>query len=211
MEKKRSLILNPSPKEKDFNANKLRRMVHSLAPLFWRGVGVRLILLLLLSSCAKQKEEEVPSYIHVEKGSFTPGNMLHEDSSLKIPDVWLTVNNQFIGAFEMPVTAPVLQTGKSKIYMRAGVKENGIAATRSIYPFYKPYIIDTTIDRRKTITLNPVWSYIDNPNFGMKEGFEGISWEFKTGPGNIAKIDTSKEVDPKFGGTFCMKVNMTSI
>ena len=137
------------------------------------------LLALLLLSCG-DKEAEIPSYIYIdhidlETESFE-GSNLH-----KITDVWVTIGSDFVGAFELPCKVPILKEGEFDIQLRAGIKLNGISATRSAYT---PYAICTPIDlddnEISTITLkkdsvtnfNAKVAYRKDINFKVVEGFE---------------------------------------
>jgi len=48
--------------------------------------------------------EPIPSYIHIDKIDLTTDYSSQGTSSNKITDAWIYVDNELIGAFEMPVT-----------------------------------------------------------------------------------------------------------
>ena len=65
-------------------------------------------------------EETAPSYIEVTGFQFNPTPTSVEmgsSSSTKIKDVWVYVDNQFQGVYELPARFPVLKTGLSACYL----------------------------------------------------------------------------------------------
>src|SRR5437867_4161603 len=92
---------------------------------------------LYFSGCKPSyKDEEIPSYIRVDKVYLRTDYTNEGDSFHNITDVWLDESGQVLGAYQIPVSIPVLDAGKKQVAFNAGVKENGTAATRNIYPFY---------------------------------------------------------------------------
>ena len=83
--------------------------------------------------------EPVPAYLHVDSFSVKTDPLTQGSSSHRIVDAWVFVDGNIVGAFEMPVNVPVLSAGMHKVTVRPGILVNGIAATRSIYPFYSGY------------------------------------------------------------------------
>lgn len=96
---------------------------------------------ILLSSCNKFKgNQEIPAYIHVDTFLLTTNYAFEGAASHKITDVWLYVDGSLNGCYELPATIPVLERGKHDITLIPGIKLNGISATRTINPFYKPFV-----------------------------------------------------------------------
>lgn len=138
------------------------------------------LLLILFSGCEIiNPDEEIPAYIKIDTINLvltdpaTQGTASH-----KITDAWIYVDEQLIGAFELPAHVPVLQKGEQRIRIGAGIKMNGIAATRIEYPFYDDYIETTELKPAETITISPVVNYNPSVTFAWKENFEsGMSFE----------------------------------
>jgi len=121
-------------------------------------------------------DEPAPAYISVEKFSFDPSPTITEmgpSGSTKIRDVWVYIDNEFQGAYELPAHFPVLRTGYKKIVLSPGIFLNGIASTRSPYPFYTSFVQETDLPANSTISFNPVISYFENTTCAYCEDFEG--------------------------------------
>ena len=128
--------------------------------------------LLLLASCWPDGvEEPLPAYIYIP--SFELRTTLGEGSpSSAITDVWLTVDGEFLGAYELPARIPVLQTGSVALRLDAGIRDNGIHATPEIYPFYAPVLLQAELEPGRIDTLNPTTQYVPETRFALIEPFE---------------------------------------
>jgi hypothetical protein len=110
--------------------------------------------------------EDVPSYVRINSISLQINNAVIEGtSSSKISDAWVYVDGQLIGAFEMPVSIPILAEGTHDILVLAGIKQNGSSALRAIYPEYKGWSSTITLTRGQVLTVSPVVQYYANTNF----------------------------------------------
>lgn len=133
-----------------------------------------LLIAVACPSCNKfEGDQQIPAYVYIESFSLTTDYAVEGSDTHNITDVWLYVDSQLIGAFEMPATIPVLVKGKRKLEVRPGIKLNGIAATRAPYPFYKPYQLDDFELVEDSIhILHPTTSYYEGLNFAWTEDFE---------------------------------------
>lgn len=138
-----------------------------------------LVAALFISACdVINPAEPVPAYLQIDNFDFTVQTG-QGSASHKITDAWVYVNGDFLGAYTLPATVPIIASGSSEILIDPGIKDNGIAATPDIYPFYKRY--ETTIDLvgGETFLIQPRTSYVDNTNFGFIESFESANHVFR--------------------------------
>lgn len=134
---------------------------------------------ILFSTCSKDKfEAQVPTYITIDKIDFTTNYSNEGSDSEAITDAWVYVNDNLEGVFELPATFPVLREGNVEIKVYAGIKDNGISATRSRYTMYDPYIINTKLVAGETLELTPEVSYNKSLQFRWLEDFESPSLSF---------------------------------
>lgn len=117
-------------------------------------------------------EDNIPAYIHIPKIELDNEYFL-KGYTYDIKDAWIYVNDKLIGAFELPVTAPVLEKGRSKIRVRAGIIENGIANTRTFYPFYENFELELDLKPMHTDTIYPIVKYTENKTVAWHENFNG--------------------------------------
>ena len=136
---------------------------------------VWLLLSVATSSCEKFKgDQTIPSYISIDTFVLENNPLIEEGTlSQDIHDIWVFVDDQTIGPFELPAIVPVLENGKHKLTVLPGILYSGMSGTRGPYPFMKPNIIsefDLFVDSVKKFT--PVTSYIENTFFAWDEYFE---------------------------------------
>ena len=162
--------------------------------------------ILLFNSCdIINKEEQIPSYISVNEFILQTIPSLQGPANHKITDVWITVNGHFIGVFELPAKFPVLAEGDVSIFMKAGIKNNGIAASRENYPFYEPVLIDTVLMAGENLLLTPVTKYREETVFDWFENFEDPGISIDTVNMSMAGIN-----DTISGGSNAALVRMTN-
>lgn len=152
------------------------------------------------ASCNKfEGDQTVPAYIYIERFSLQTDYGAEGSNTHLITDAWIYVNDQLVGAFELPATVPVLAKGSNKLEIRPGIKLNGIAATRAPYPFYKPFLInDFTFIEDSIIPVNPSTSYYSTAVFAWMEDFEDASISLnKTNQSDTNIVKTSPINSPE--------------
>jgi hypothetical protein len=127
-----------------------------------------LLTLLVFASCQKEDAVGIPAYIKIENIYLG-----ENDSNSTITDAWVYINGQLQGVYELPATFPVLEEGNANIKVYAGIKNNGIASNRVIYPFYSS---DTT---NKVLTINASTEIY--PTVNIKGNIDGQFDDFDNG------------------------------
>ena len=134
------------------------------------------IVAVIVSGCQNlYKTEPIPAYIHIDKITLSVSDASaagQGTASSNISDAWIYVDEQLIGCFEMPITVPVLSNGTHSVRIRPGIKVNGIAATRTPYPFYTDFTQTVMLNAGEVATMNPTTTYATNTHFLMIEDFE---------------------------------------
>lgn len=109
-------------------------------------------------------EEPVPGYIYINNitTDTDPGEGTDKQ---QFTDAWVYMDQDLVGAFELPALVPVIAEGKHTITIKPGIKLNGISSTRAAYPFVQQY--ETTVDFKpeKIDTLNIQTNYLDEVDF----------------------------------------------
>jgi len=132
------------------------------------------LILVLFASCKKwDKEEEIPSYLRVYSAQVETDFSTQGANTNNISDMWVNIDGNRQGTYEMPTTFPVLETGRHTVMLRAGIKVNGIAASRTIYPFYTILEIDTILTAGEVLKLDPIYTYKSETVFAWMESFQG--------------------------------------
>ncbi len=133
---------------------------------------------IFLSSCPGfEGNQEIPAYLHVDKFLFETDYFSEGADSHKITDVVVYIDGSFQGYYELPATIPILERGKHDLTLYPGIKLNGNSSTRTLNPFYVPYIIEDYVFEEKVIdTVTPSTHYypIDDSDihFEWMEDFE---------------------------------------
>jgi hypothetical protein len=142
--------------------------------------NVNLVIIVILSflgfSCEDFEDgQSIPSYIQVDTFLLVDNPNIEEGAlTQNFTDVWVFVDDQSIGAFELPTEQiPVLVEGKHKLTIAPGVKYNGMSGTRGYYQFIELLINDTFNFVKDSIrNILPEVRYADNTWFEWKENFE---------------------------------------
>ncbi len=146
--------------------------------------------LLFFASCQKNNlQPGIPAFIKVESLGLTTDYSIQGTNSQKITDVWVYVDDQSIGAFEMPAIIPILKEGTGILRLQPGIKLNGIASTRIPNPFYKPIIInDFNFIPDSVINAGGNSTYWENVTFVWMEDFEGVAISIDTTTKSTTKM-----------------------
>lgn len=148
--------------------------------------------ILFLCSCEIiNPDEGIPAKLAVDNVFFNSEVQQGTDSA-EISDIWIYVDNDLIGAFEIPFKAPILATGNHNVKLRPGVILNGIAATRSINPFYTSVYKTIDFIPGEFTTINPKFEYVTGVKFPWnakgEEDFEAGGISIDSIAGTSAKI-----------------------
>ena len=149
--------------------------VKSAPPLL--VITFTLILITLITSCEKFKGDQTnPAYISIDSIYLKTSSSVQGSSSASIVDAWVYIDNNLIGAFQLPARFPVLNKGTHNLKILPGIKLNGIAATRTIYPFFTPIEMEVELTEGETTAIGvQMTNYFSSTVFDLIEGFEGIS------------------------------------
>jgi hypothetical protein len=118
------------------------------------------------------KAEPIPTYATIDTIKLETQQNSEGTNSHKIRDAWLFVDGQLLGAYELPMKAPVLDEGEHMVEIFAGMADNGIVSYPEIYPFYNRYITTKNFIPGETITIEPSVKYDSKTIFSFIEDFE---------------------------------------
>lgn len=135
------------------------------------------VLSIILLSCVKNNPD--PSWIEIKEwtlvenpnASVSAGELTHN-----FTDAWVYVNNSLLGVFEVPCKVPVLASGNATITVFPTIRNNGISATKKIYPFVSSHIENVVLTQNETTTINPVTQYNASTDFWI-EDFENATFK----------------------------------
>lgn len=129
----------------------------------------------LLESCYKfSGTQTIPAYIQIDSVFLETNYSEQGSNSQKITDVWIYLNKDLVGVFELPAVFPVLAEGMNDLEIRPGIWLNGIQSTRVPYPFYAPVVYEDFVFHPDSVhDLGDVKAtYYDNLDFAWIEDFE---------------------------------------
>lgn len=158
----------------------------------------RITLLLALATLLWQcdiinPDEATPAYLQIDEFAFAT-QAGQGSSHQKITEVWVFINGEFLGVYDLPATLPVLAFGPTVVRLEAGIRDNGISSTPEIYPFYEPFTANLNLEAGITTRISPSTRYVDDAKFGFIEDFEDgrprIFVEQLTGDTPIERIQT---------------------
>ncbi len=183
--------------------------------LFKEGFFLLLLSpLLILFSCNKSESDLIPTYIHVDSVqlvsnpeiAFMEGSLSHN-----ITDVWVYVDEEFIGAYEVPVTFPVLKEGIHTLKIKPGILINGISTVRGEYPFYEPYTIDVNFVGDSVIAIFPKVKYKDFTVFKWVEDFEDNNSSLIKSSRSDTSVDVTSDPIHVFEGNYSGIIHMDEL
>jgi len=146
------------------------------------------------SSCIKNNP--APSWLEVSEwtlnenanAQFPTGELTHS-----FTEAWVFVNGEQIGVFEVPFKIPLLVSGSANVKIYPAIKNNGISATKKIYPFMEVFEKDIVLVENETVKLNLVTEYYASTNFWI-EDFEDVNLKIESDPNSEAEL--LREDDP---------------
>ena len=163
-----------------------------------------LIGITFLSCSKKDYEAQIPTYISIDKFSLTTDYSTQGSESMSITDVWVYIDDDFVGVYELPANFPILKEGIVTVKLYAGIKENGIAANRTRYLGYAPYVQEVNLVKEETVIIDPQIIYEPTIKFAWLEDFDNASLTFLYNS-NSDTIINKNSVDVK-EGTFSGQV-----
>lgn len=158
------------------------------------------VLALFFSAC-KDQPEPIPAYVKLEP--FTV-NATGGAAAQKITDGWLYVNGEFLGAYTMPATVPILAEGQSEVWVFPGVKKNGIITTPDIYSMMVRHDQDYTLTPGQTTVVQPVTKYDDDTVYPwdlVRASFDGFGSVLLEDRDDNAGLNFRVTDSDAFGGT----------
>jgi len=166
----------------------------------------------IIGIAACNPEESEPAYLVINKVNVSSNPATQGSNSSNVKDVWVYVDNQYLGTYQLPARIPVLESGNKSVILRAGILENGISATHSAYPLYtaNTRTIDFMPGQESIVDTFNV-AYFPAIQFTWYEDFEkdAIGGGFSLSPepsNNLAPL-TTDSIDV-FEGVRCLKLKV---
>lgn len=163
-----------------------------------------LILLLSFYSCETfNPEEPKPGFINIDEINVDAGFKQGTDS-VDISTCWIYIDDNLVGAYELPVELPILEEGVHDLKIRPGIIVNGIGGTRSVNPFIEDFTTEVDFYADSVYTFNPTLNYVEEANFVWndkgEEAFEDGGISIDSLAGSFLRI--SKTTDEVYEGMY---------
>lgn len=113
-----------------------------------------------------------PVYMRIDTVALTTNSVLEGANTHGITDIWAEAGSDNLGVYEYPIEFPVLQEGNIRFLFQAGVRANGFANARVIYPFYAADTVTINAKRLDKLNYKPTFRYRPTTQFKFLEDFE---------------------------------------
>jgi len=169
------------------------------------------LTILLLQGCVKNNPD--PSWLYIDKWTLVANPELsgaEGELSQSITEAWVYINDNCVGVYELPVRIPLLTNGSVDLKVYPGIRVNGIAATKKIYPFCSVYNANITLIQNQTVSITPLTKYVSNAQF-IIEDFEGANVMLENDPNTSMAnfILDNTDLQPFNGNTYA-KVDLNT-
>ncbi|MEY4573832.1 MAG: hypothetical protein RLZ10_3138 [Bacteroidota bacterium] len=172
------------------------------------------LIFLFITSCVKNNPD--PAWLEVKEWQLFPNSSLSgEEGELthNFSDAWVYINDEVIGVFEVPFKIPILKSGPCNIKIFPTIRNNGIAATKKMYPFMEVFEVNAELVQNQTLTINPVTKYKGVTQFWI-EDFEdplNLSIEVDQNTSAIKSTPTSNLNLESFNGNFYGDIQLNAV
>jgi len=158
---------------------------------------------MVFSSCVKNNPK--PAWLTLANWQVVanPSPFANDAGELtqNFTDAWVYVDGKLIGTFELPCTIPVLMSGNKEVRIYPTVRNNGISATKKIYPFCDAYKITLDLVEGQTYNLTPVTQYATATHFWI-EDFEDFAVQLETDANSNATLVRENSSDIAISGYY---------
>ncbi len=172
------------------------------------------ILVGLFAGCNRQAE--VPVYLRIDDFKVETDFSTEGTASSKITTVWVEINGQEIGAYELPVVAPVIANGATNVRIRPGINLNGQLALRNQYEFYDSWNQNMDLEPGSEVLIKsgnndfPVTGYSSFADIIKVEDFEGAGVNFEPTSGSDTALRVTEDANEIFSEPGLVEVNKKS-
>lgn len=160
-------------------------------------------LLFVFHSCENDSNISVPGYVEISNIT------LEHERAIGITDAWVFVNGSIQGVYELPAKFPIISEGEVEIKVYPGIKVNGIAASRSYYPFYQIFETNLKLEPGKTHKIFPTSGFESWAEVIVVDDFESSDPKFIRGTTSDTAIVRTEE--DKFQGKYAGAIHLDTV
>lgn len=161
------------------------------------------LILFITNSCVKNNHD--PSWIEIMPWTLVENPNLGTEKELShnFSDVFITIDDEIVGFFELPVKLPLLKEGNHTIKLYPAITKNGIKAHgKKIYPFCSIVSQEVNLIKNQKVTIYPSTNYVNGTKFWI-EDFEDAT--LKISSENISNAYLLRGSNPtilKYGNAY---------
>lgn len=143
----------------------------------------------------------MPSYVRIDSFAFQGNTALTGSNSHRINSVFVFLNNQSIGIYDLPVTFPIILDKPGKLMLTPGINYNGMRSYQVQYPFYlsDSLTISPDLGTNSTRIIVPTARYYPTVKFAYRQDFENYASAPFVNAGSDTSIGVSDNPDPLEG------------
>lgn len=152
-----------------------------------------LLISLLFQSCIKNNQD--PAWVEISTWDLqvNPATSLQSVNDPRtltnnLSDAWVYMDGDLVGVFELPVKLPIIKDGAHTFKIYPAIQNNGISATKKIYPFVEPYEVIVELVKNEITSIAPTTRYYSNVKFWI-EDFEDNTLKIANGPNSLATLE----------------------
>lgn len=169
----------------------------------------------LFYSCELDREEEpIPSYIYLDQVQVEvldgQGSARHQ-----FKDVWVYANDQYLGAYELPIKLPVTAKIPTQFRFFPGYRKNGQLSTPARFPFMDPFEYEWKQLPSGIDTIPLVFRYASDIQFPFVEDFNRFHFFNRDLDGNVETVirlsDNSNAFEGSHSGEIVLDQNNTEL
>jgi hypothetical protein len=155
------------------------------------------LLMIAFYSCSVfEPSSPEAGYLTLDSFRVSTDYATQGSASNSITDVWVIVDNAYLGTFPLPAKVPIPGPGAKKITLRAGIYENGIAAIRSAYPKYSSFDTKLVLEAGKENKVLPQITYLAANTFLQIENFDDASLTLTNTSASNSNLQVTSIGDP---------------
>jgi hypothetical protein len=166
-----------------------------------------ILLIFTLWGCVKNNPD--PSWLRINEWTLMSNEELsgaEGELTENISEAWIYLDEKPLGVFQVPCKIPILKSGLSNIKIFPAIKNNGISATKKIYPFMEVFEVQQELRQNDTLILNPKTKYKTITNFKIYD-FEQTNTLLEDDPNySLAKVQFGNIDLQSFNGNYYAKV-----
>lgn len=167
--------------------------------MMWFRILALVLAVHLIIGCRKAASE-IPFYLKCDSALIAPSTLGIANSG--IYGLYITVENDIRGTWQMPFTMPILKDGLKRMVITPVVKINNLSTRFLAYPLYNIKLADINMVRGKTLDTVFTFEYASGVNMIANEEMESVTNFSATTKSSLARNGN---------GSMMMSADFTSV